>query len=130
MKPVLDCTGNFQRLIFILFISVLITFCNGKKDTPKSDTSIHFTSLPSSQTGITFNNIRVISKETDPVVEIVNSDNIVFDKLAYKDGSSLLFRIGGDRSGKISIKNTDASKAAQKVQYEFGASEKSVTQND
>jgi polygalacturonase len=77
--------------------------------------------------GITFNNIRVISKETDPVVEIVNSDNIVFDKLTYKDGSSLLFRIGGDRSGKISIKNTDASKAAQKVQYEFGASEKSVT---
>jgi polygalacturonase len=77
--------------------------------------------------GITFKNIKVISKETDPVVEILNSDNIVFDKLVYKEGSNLLFRIGGDRSGKISIKNTDASKAAQKVQYEFGASEKSVT---
>jgi polygalacturonase len=80
--------------------------------------------------GITFNNIKVISKETDPVVEILNSDNIVFDKLVYKDGSSLLFRIGGDRSSRISIKNTDASKATQKVQYEFGASEKSVTLKD
>ena len=79
--------------------------------------------------GITFKNIKVISKESEPVVEILNSDNIVFDKLAYKNGSSLLFRIGGDRSGKISIKNTDASKAAKKVQYEFGASEKSVTHN-
>jgi polygalacturonase len=80
--------------------------------------------------GITFKNIKVISKESDPVVEILNSDNIVFDKLVYKEGSSLLFRIGGDRSGKISIKNTDVTKARQKVQYEFGASEKSVTLKD
>jgi polygalacturonase len=80
--------------------------------------------------GITFNNIKVISKETNPVVEIFNSDNLVFDKLVYKEGSNLLFRVGGDRSGKISIKNTDVSKAQQKVQYEFGASEKSVTLKD
>lgn len=79
--------------------------------------------------GITFNNIRVISEETDPVVEILNSDNLVFNKLSYKQGADLLFRIGGDRSGKISIKNTDVSKAKEKVQYEFGASEKAVTMN-
>ena len=78
-------------------------------------------------TGITFNNIKVISKETNPVVEILNSTNIVFNKLTYTDGADLLFRIGGDRSGNISIKNTDASKALKKVQYEFGASEKSIT---
>jgi polygalacturonase len=80
--------------------------------------------------GITFKNIKVISEQSDPVVDILNSENIVFDKLVYEEGSSLLFRIGGDRSGKISIKNTDASKAKQKVQYEFGASEKSVTLKD
>jgi polygalacturonase len=79
--------------------------------------------------GITFNNIRVISEDTDPVVEILNSDNLVFNKLSYKQGADLLFRIGGDRSGKISIKNTDVSKAKEKVQYEFGASEKAVTMN-
>ena len=39
----------------------------------------------------------------------------------YKDGAELLFRISGDRSSGISIKNTDASKAKEKVVYELGA---------
>jgi Endopolygalacturonase len=77
--------------------------------------------------GITFNNIKVISEETAPVVDVLNSDNITFNKLEYKPGATLLFRIGGDRSAKISIKNTDASKAKKKVEYEFGASEKNLT---
>jgi len=64
--------------------------------------------------GITFNNIKVISEETAPVVDVLNSDNITFNKLEYKPGATLLFRIGGDRSAKISIKNTDASKAKKK----------------
>ncbi len=81
----------------------------------------------SEATGITFNNIQLITKESNPVVDVVNSDNLIFNKLVYKDGADLLFRIGGDRTGKIAITNTDASKAKQKIQYEFGASEKSVT---
>ena len=78
-------------------------------------------------TGIQFKNVKVISGETNPVVDIVNSDNISFDNLTYKDGSELLFRIGGDRTSKVNIKNTDASKAKQKIHYEFGATEKMVT---
>lgn len=81
----------------------------------------------SEATGITFNNIKLITKETNPVVDVLNSDNLTFNKITYRDGTELLFRIGGDRTGKIAITNTDASKAKQKVQYEFGASEKSVT---
>lgn len=81
----------------------------------------------SEASGITFNNITVLSKNTDPVVDIVNSDNITFNKMSYKDGSDLLFRLGGDRTSNISIRNTDASKAKQKIQYEFGATEKSLT---
>jgi len=77
--------------------------------------------------GIQFKNVKVISAETNPVVDVVNSDNINFDNLTYKDGSELLFRIGGDRTSKINIKNTDASKAKQKIQYEFGATEKMVS---
>jgi hypothetical protein len=38
-----------------------------------------------------------------------------------------LFRISGERSGNISIQKTDASKAKEKISYELGASEKSVT---
>lgn len=81
----------------------------------------------SEATGITFNNIKLITKISNPVVDVLNSDNLTFNDITYKEGSVLLFRIGGDRTQKIGISNTDASKAKQKVQYEFGASEKSVT---
>jgi hypothetical protein len=77
--------------------------------------------------GISFKNVKVFSVDTNPVVDIVNSDNINFDKLGYKEGSELLFRIGGDRSNAINISNTDASKAKEKTKYEFGATEKMVT---
>ena len=77
-------------------------------------------------TGIIFKNIKVISNETDPVIDVVHSDKLVFDNITYKDGAKLLFRINGERSNNISIKNTDASKTKEKITYELGATEKSV----
>jgi polygalacturonase len=74
-------------------------------------------------TGITFKNIKIISKETNPVIDVVQSDKLIFDNITYKEGSELLFRISGERSKNISIKNTDASKAKEKVKYELGATE-------
>ena len=78
-------------------------------------------------TGITFRNIKMISAETNPVMDVVQSDKLIFDNISYKDGSELLFRISGERSKNINIKNTDASKAKEKIVYELGATEKSVT---
>lgn len=78
-------------------------------------------------TGIAFKNIKVISAETKPVIDVVQSDKLMFDNITYKDGAELLFRISGDRSNAINIKNTDATKAKEKISYELGASEKSVT---
>jgi polygalacturonase len=77
--------------------------------------------------GITFKNIVMLSKQTNPVVDIINSDRLTFDKIGYKQDAELLFRVAGDRSKNISIKNTDAGKAKQKILYEFGASEQDVT---
>ena len=77
--------------------------------------------------GITFKNIRIISAETNPVIDIVQSDKLIFDNITYKNGAELLFRVSGERSGGISIKNTDAAKAKEKISYELGANEKSVT---
>lgn len=76
--------------------------------------------------GISFKNIQVISAETNPVVDILNSDNISFDKITYKDGSELLFRVSGDRSKGISIKNTSGASAKQKLLCEFGADVKEI----
>lgn len=73
---------------------------------------------------ITFRNIKVISKETNPVVDVIQSDNLVFDNITYKEGAELLFRISGDRTKEIKIKNTDASKAKEKASFELGAEAK------
>ncbi len=73
---------------------------------------------------ITFRNIKVISKETNPVVDVIQSDNLVFDNITYKDGAELLFRISGDRTKEIKVKNTDASKAKEKASFELGAETK------
>ena len=77
--------------------------------------------------GITFKNITILSKETNPVVDIINSDHLTFDKLTYKKDADLLFRVAGDRTKNISIQNTDASKAKEKILYEFGATAQDVT---
>ncbi|MDP4261710.1 MAG: glycoside hydrolase family 28 protein [Bacteroidota bacterium] len=77
--------------------------------------------------GITFRNIKMISDDTNPVVDVIQSDNLVFDNISCKDGSELMFRINGEKSNNIQIKNTDASKAKEKITYELGATEKSVT---
>jgi hypothetical protein len=78
-------------------------------------------------TGITFKNIKIISENTNPVIDVIQSDKLVFDNITYKAGAELLFRVSGERSGNISIKNTDASKAKGKITYELGASEKAIT---
>jgi polygalacturonase len=76
---------------------------------------------------ISFKNINIISSETNPVIDIVQSDKLLFDNISYKNAAELLFRVSGERSGSINIKNTDASKAKEKIIYELGASEKAVT---
>jgi polygalacturonase len=78
-------------------------------------------------TGVTLKNIRVISSETNPVVSIINSENVTIDNLGYADGAELIFRVSGDRTGKINIINTDPARAKEKIRYEFGASEKTVS---
>lgn len=80
-------------------------------------------------TGIVFKNVKIISEDTNPVIDILQSDKLVFDNITYKDGSQLLFRVSGERSSNIHIKNTDAAKAKEKISYELGATEKSVTRN-
>ncbi|HUS03036.1 MAG TPA: glycoside hydrolase family 28 protein [Chitinophagaceae bacterium] len=73
--------------------------------------------------GITFNNVEVIPAGTNPVVDILNSSNVTFDKLKYPMSSELLFRIGGERSNNISVTNSNTFSAKQKSQFEFGAKE-------
>jgi len=81
----------------------------------------------SEASNLTFRNIKLHTSNTNPVVDLLNSKNIAFDKLDYNNGAELLFMIGGDRSAAITVANTDTGKAKKKVEYEFGASEKSLS---
>jgi len=77
--------------------------------------------------GLSFNNVLIISKDSNPVVDIIQSDGVEFNNLGYQDGAELLFRISGDRTGNIRIRNTDLSRAIKNIRYELGATEKMVT---
>ncbi len=80
----------------------------------------------SEASNISFKNVEVIPDNTDPVADILNSNNVSFDKLVYPQSSETLFRIGGDRADNISVTNTNTSLAKQKTVFEFGAGEKNL----
>ena len=69
----------------------------------------------------------MISKDTNPVNYILNSDNITIDNLKYKDGTEVLAQVQGDRTKNISILNTDVSKAKQKLVADFGSTDSVVS---
>ena len=77
----------------------------------------------SEATGINLSNLHIMSSITNPVVDILNSNNISFNNLTYPDQSELLFRIGGDRTHNISVAHTKTTMAKQATQFEFGAKE-------
>ena len=71
-------------------------------------------------------NLRLLVAETDPVINILNSNNITFDKLLFNDAAELLVNVKGERSSLIKLKNSDSSKAKNKVKAELGAKENAV----
>lgn len=70
---------------------------------------------------ITFRNIRLETTDTNPVVDITQSDALIFDKITTKAGTALFFRFNGDKTKNIIIKNTDLNKASQSTSFELGA---------
>ncbi len=78
-------------------------------------------------TGITFKNIKIISEETNPVIDITQSDKLIFQDISHKKGEVLRFRINGERTNAIAINNKEDVKANTTITYELGADPKSVT---
>jgi len=75
---------------------------------------------------IRFNNVTLKTKQTAPVVDVLNSDRISFGNLKYNRGADLLFRFGGDRLKQIEVKNTNVSDSKKSAEYEFGATPEQV----
>jgi polygalacturonase len=75
---------------------------------------------------IQLKNVQLLTTDTNPVMNIHNSKNIVLDKIGYNDGAELLLNVSGEKSIGINLVNTDASKAKTKVEFTFGATGKAV----
>jgi polygalacturonase len=75
---------------------------------------------------ISFKQITILSSASNPVIDIVQSDRLSFDAIKIAPTSTLMFRISGDRSGKINVANTPRNQAVNFVKFELGASEKSM----
>lgn len=70
---------------------------------------------------IQLNNVKVYSKNTNPVIDITQSDNISISKFDFNNDSELLLRVNGDRSKAIKIGSTNYKKAKEKLSVELGA---------
>jgi DNA sulfur modification protein DndE len=77
--------------------------------------------------GITLNNITMISKNTNPVAYVLNSDNITIDNLKYNNSAEVLAQVQGERTKDVFILNTDVSKAKQKLVAGFGTADAAVS---
>ena len=75
---------------------------------------------------ITLNNITIISKNTNPVMYVLNSDNITLNNLKYKDSANVLAQVQGDRTRGIAILNSDVTKAKKKLAAGFGSTDATV----
>ncbi|HYF31605.1 MAG TPA: glycoside hydrolase family 28 protein [Chitinophagaceae bacterium] len=76
-------------------------------------------------TDISFLNVKLVTKNTEPVLNVHNSKNIVLNGIQYNQ-AELLLNISGEKSSNIQLKDTDASKAKEKIRFEFGATEKAL----
>lgn len=71
--------------------------------------------------GITFKNITIITEDTNPVIDVIQSDNLIFDKITVKENAEQFFRIGGEKSKNIIIKKTGSAALTTKIKEELGA---------
>ena len=75
---------------------------------------------------ISLKNIQLITKNTNPVMNIHNSKDIVLNKIGYKNGAELLLNVTGEKTRGLVLKETDTSKAKKKVAFGYGAEQGSL----
>jgi DNA sulfur modification protein DndE len=76
---------------------------------------------------ISIKNLTLLSKDTNPVITIHNSRQVLLDALQYKKGSELLMRLSGETTKDIRLLNTDVSNAKKDFQFADGVSNNVVS---
>ncbi|GAB4094018.1 glycoside hydrolase family 28 protein [Flaviaesturariibacter terrae] len=78
--------------------------------------------------GITLNNVRFITRDINPVLNIHNSQNISLNKIQYGK-ADLLLNVSGEKSDRITVRSTDKTGAAKGLELSYGARSGAVTWN-
>ncbi len=78
--------------------------------------------------GVNIKAVNLILKEANPLAYVLNSDNILLDKIKY-NSAEILLQVQGGRTGVVKLLHTDATKAKKKLEVGFGADEKKVEIN-
>ncbi len=136
MLPVDETTPQFRN------INISNVYCNGAKKAIfirglpemhvkniKIENSIFQSDIGvdiQEASGITLNNVKVFSKNTKPVIDIINSDNISINKFDYAKETDLLIRVAGDRTKAVAIQQTNYNNTKVKAKAELGANESAV----
>jgi polygalacturonase len=76
---------------------------------------------------IAFNNVEVISNNTNPCVDIVNSDNLTFNGSKFSPKALLGFYILGERSKDIKIENADFKNVTEKYKLDSNVAESVIS---
>ena len=66
---------------------------------------------------IKISNLNLITQNPNPLVDILNSNNISFEKMGYAKKSELLFNIDGERTKNISIAGTEIRSIKEQVKF-------------
>lgn len=73
--------------------------------------------------GITCKNVALLSKKTEPVISIENSQKVTFENIEVNKGAKRFFTISGERTKNIAVSKTKLEQANQKVEWKDGAVE-------
>ncbi|MCD2426120.1 glycoside hydrolase family 28 protein [Niabella pedocola] len=77
--------------------------------------------------GIGFKNVKIFNRNTGPVVDVVNAQDIRFDGLLYNEQVPLLIRVSGSGSKALRFTNTPYHKTTKKLETAAGATVAAVS---
>jgi polygalacturonase len=80
-------------------------------------------------TGFTLKNITLQVQQTNPVMNVHNSNNIVLERITYNSNAQLLLNVSGEKSENITMSKTDTKAAAKPLEITYGAKESAVRMN-
>ena len=81
-------------------------------------------------TNVRFKNIQVLAAENNPVIDLVQSQQIIFDNISVKKDAGLLLHAGGDRVKEIKLVNSAAAGIKEMLVADMGADAKEIKLNN